>query len=37
LIVYKSSIFPTVSFFVSEKNRVLSKTAYFSRFRHTIK
>jgi hypothetical protein len=26
-VVYKSNIFPTVSFFISEKNRVLLKNA----------
>ncbi len=36
LIVYKSNIFPTVSCFVSEKNRILLKTAYFPRFLDTV-
>jgi hypothetical protein len=37
LIVYKSSIFPTVSFFILKINAVLLKSAYFLRFLDTIK
>jgi hypothetical protein len=37
LVVYKSSIFPTVSTAISKKNGVLLKNAYFLRFLDTIK